>query len=45
LKPWTTLDIAERFDNPLKLFFNRCVENLVEKWAEGYRKVKDWKSF
>jgi hypothetical protein len=28
-----------------KLFFNRFVENLVEKAAQGYGKVKDWKSF
>jgi hypothetical protein len=28
-----------------KLFFNRFVENLVENAAQGYGKVKDWKSF
>jgi hypothetical protein len=29
----------------VKFFFNRFVENLVEKAAQDYGKVKDWKSF
>jgi hypothetical protein len=30
---------------PPKAFFNRYVENLVEKAAQGYRKINNWKRF
>jgi hypothetical protein len=50
------LQVAERSDDPsagvsppapmsTRSIFNRFVENLVEKTAGCYGKVKDWKTF